>query len=114
VNADDVLVRDLPGEEQLLFEALLGLRRDLAALRVGANDLQRNGDLQFRVPRLVHRAHAADTEHFDDVIPRAERLADLERSAGRRPFRSYRLADRDAGAHRPDRPVGIECRVAGT
>ena len=79
VNPDDVLVRDLPGEEQFLLEPLFGFRRRAAAARVDANHLQCDGNAQLGVPGLVDRAHAADAKHLDDVIPRAERLTNPER-----------------------------------
>ena len=44
------------------------------------NDLDRDRHAQFRVPGLVDRAHAADAEDLDDVVPRPERLTDFQRS----------------------------------
>ena len=68
VNADDVLVRDLPREQQLLLEAALDLVRRVAVLRdLRADDLQRDGDVEFGVPRLIDGAHAADAEQSKDV-----------------------------------------------
>src|SRR5258706_15954727 len=81
VNAHDVLVRDLAGEEKLVYETFLGFDRDGATLRVGTNDLQRHRDAEFPIPRLIHRAHAADAEQPDDVVTRSEGLPYLERSA---------------------------------
>src|SRR5262249_18362366 len=79
VDANDVLVGDLAREQQLLLEALLGVRRR-GVTAIGSNHLQRNGDVQLGVPRLVDRAHAADTEHLDDVIARTERLSGAQRA----------------------------------
>ncbi len=76
VNADNVLVRDLPGEQQLALEATFEVPRRLGVGRgFGPYDFQRHDDAEFGVPRLVHRAHAAKTDELDDVIPGAERLA---------------------------------------
>src|SRR5207244_7637506 len=73
VDADDVLVRHLAGEEQFLLQPVLGLGRR-AFLRIGANHLQRDRDAELGIPRLVDGAHAADAEQLDDVIPRTNRL----------------------------------------
>ena len=82
VNADDVLVGHLTGQEQLPFEPALdfrrrrGIRHDLRT-----NDFDRDGDAELGIPRLVDRAHAADAEHADDVVARAETFARLEHAA---------------------------------
>ena len=52
------------------------IRHDL-----GADHLDRDGDAELRVPRLIDRAHAADAEHADDVIAGPECLAGRERAA---------------------------------
>ena len=95
VDADDVFVRDLTGEQQFLLEAFFGFSRSAAATRVGANHFQRDGDAELRVPCLVDRSHAADAEHLDDVVSRAERLSNLERADGQHTFQR-RAADRPA------------------
>ncbi len=79
VNADDVPVSDLPGEQQLALEPLLDLPRG-GRVRHGlrADDLDRNRDFQLLVPRLVDRSHAASAEQADDVVAAAELLADME------------------------------------
>ena len=38
----------------------------------GRIDLERDGDAELGIPRLVHGAHAAETEQSDDVIAAAE------------------------------------------
>ena len=43
--------------------------------RLRPDDLERDRHAELRVPRLVHRAHAADAEQPDDVVARAEVLA---------------------------------------
>ena len=79
VYADDVLVRDLAGEQQLALEAALQLGGRLR-LRDGfrSDHLERDRDAQLLVPRLVHRAHPARAEQLDDLIARAERLSGYE------------------------------------
>src|SRR2546427_945509 len=75
VNADDVLVRDLAREQQLLLELPLDLRRRVRVDGgVGADQLQGDRDAELRVPGVVDRAHAADPEQPDDVITGAEYL----------------------------------------
>ena len=96
VHADDVLVRDLAGEQQLLLEPLLehaGGGRIVGHL--GPHGLERHGHAQFGVPRLVHRAHAAGAEQLDDVVAITEVLADeiggrLAEAAGRLSWASPR------------------------
>jgi hypothetical protein len=81
VNAHDVLVRHLAGEDQLLLEPALhfpcGLR---VPSRLGPNDLQCDPLPELGVPHLVDGAHPADPENLDDVIANAERLPDSERT----------------------------------
>ena len=55
-----------------------GRRRVRADLR--PDDLQRDGDAELVIPRLVDRAHAADAEQPDDVVAGTERLAGGERA----------------------------------
>ncbi len=63
VNADDVLVRDLTREQQLVFEAALQRFRGLRVRRrLGPDHLQRHGDFERLIPRLIDGAHAADAE----------------------------------------------------
>ena len=69
VDAQDVGVRHLSGEHDFALEPALHL---LAAGRIdhglGADDLERDGDAEFGVPRLVDRAHPPFAELPDDVI----------------------------------------------
>jgi len=44
-------------------------------------DLDGDGNAQLRVPRLVHRAHAANPQEPNDVVPAPERLSRLERAS---------------------------------
>ena len=80
VDADDVPVRDLAGEQQLALEPPLDLLRG-GRVRHGlrADDLDRDRDFQLLVPRLVDRSHAAGPEQADDVVAAAELLPVLER-----------------------------------
>ena len=75
VNADDVPVRDLPGQHQLLLEAR---QNGGIAGEVGTNDLQADHALHFHVAGFVDRAHAAHAEHFLDLVAAAEDIAFAE------------------------------------
>ncbi len=82
VNADDVPVRDLAGQQQLALEAamqLFGRPRLRGGFR--PNDLEGDRHGQLLIPRVVHLAHSARAEQLDDLIPRAEGLSGHE-SAG--------------------------------
>ena len=70
VDADDVPVRDLSGEQQFALEPAFELLRD-EGLRgeVGPNHLDRDCHLQDLVPRLVDGAHPTHAEQPDDVVP---------------------------------------------
>ena len=92
VDADDVLVGDLAGEQQLALEALLERLRPPPGRRgIGPDDLDRDRDLEHLVPGLIDGAHAADAEQPDDVVAGAEILADAEVVALRRAL-SHRAA----------------------
>ena len=81
VNADDVLVRDLARQHELALEARLELlRRRRVRLRAGANHLDRDGDAELVIERLIDGAHAADAEQLQDRVARTDLLAGLERS----------------------------------
>ena len=69
VNAEDVLVRDLPREQQLLLEAPLEVDAD-AGIRqhLGPDHLERDRDAELLVLRLVDRAHAADAQQPLDAV----------------------------------------------
>ena len=80
VNPDDVLVGDLAREQQLALEAALDIPRgDRIGRDLGADHLHRDRHAQFRIPRLIDGAHAADAEHFDDVIAGPKCLPNRER-----------------------------------
>ena len=75
VDADDVAVRDLGGEDELLLEAL----NDGGVAGVFAADgLERNDAIQLDVARLVDGSHAALAEQREDFIALAEDVAGLE------------------------------------
>ena len=82
VNPNDVLVCNLPGQQQLALEPPLDIeagRSDRTELR--PNHFERNSDAELVVPGLVHGAHAADAERPDDVVSSAECLAGRERTS---------------------------------
>ncbi len=81
VNADDVLVRDLPCEQQLLLEPALDRARGIPiARRLGTDHFHRDHDVELGVPRLIHGAHPAHAEHADDPIARPEPLPGGQRA----------------------------------
>ena len=81
--------------------------------------LHRDRDLEHLVPGLIDRAHAADAEQPDDVVPGAEIVADGERTAACEPPRAACAGGRiGRGGPRPrhrrsarrDRRVGRQRR----
>ena len=81
VNADDVLVGHLAGEDQFLLEPALHFPRRFRVARcLGANDFEGDPLPELGVPHLVHRTHTANAENLDDVIAGAERLPDGQRT----------------------------------
>ena len=96
VNADDVLVSDLARQEEFALEAPLEFVRRVEILhRLGANDLDRDGDLQHLVPGLIDGPHSACAEQALDVVPAAEVLTDLKRTTGRKGTGDPRSRSRD-------------------
>ena len=89
VNSDDVLVRDLPGEEQLALESPLQvLGGGLIVCNLRPNHLQRDRDAKLGVPRLVDGAHAAEAKQSGNAVTGAELRPDREwpsRTVARRP-----------------------------
>jgi hypothetical protein len=63
VNPDDVLVGDLPGEQELTLEAPfdvsggIGIRHDFRP-----DDFQCDGDTELVIPRLVHHTHSTGAD----------------------------------------------------
>ncbi len=82
MNAHDVLVSHLTGEQQFTLESLIELG---SHLRVGtdlrADYLERHQDPQDDVPSLIDSAHSPQTEQLDDVVALAEFLAELQGTA---------------------------------
>ena len=73
VDAHDVLVGDLPCEQQLALEPPFEIaRRRRVCGDFRANDLECNRDSEFVVPRLVDGAHPAHAQQSNDVIAAAE------------------------------------------
>ena len=61
INANDVFMRDLAGENQFLLEAA----EDFRIFReFRADELERNNAVEFLVARLVYCAHAALSEQL--------------------------------------------------
>jgi hypothetical protein len=73
VDAHDVLVRDLPRQEQLALEAadLIAARVFVAAL-ARKNRLDRYGHAKLVVIRLVDGAHASAAEQLEHGVARPE------------------------------------------
>ena len=111
VNPDDVLVRDLPGEEQLALESplqILGGRLIVCNLR--PNHLQRDGDAKLGVPRLVDGAHAAEAEKSRDAVPAPELRADGKRPE---PVVACRARSRTESSVIATQLSGIAVRMTG-
>ncbi len=80
MDPDDVLVRNLAGEEELPLETPVELpRHGWIGGRLGSDYLERDRNVDLRIPRLVHRTHAAETEERIDTISLAKGSPDLER-----------------------------------
>ena len=108
VNAHDVLVRDLAGEQQLALEPPCdfgGQRRIGHHLR--ADDLDGDRDSELRVPCLIHRTHTADAQQPDDVIARTECLADGKRSVFWARWCEFRSAGGGVGIRTKSRLVFV-------
>ena len=83
VNADDVLVGDLPGEQQFLLEPALDVARGgRISGHFRPDHFQRHHHAELAVPGLVDRAHAADAKQLHDDVARTELLADAEGTCG--------------------------------
>ena len=80
VNPDHVAVGDLVGEDKLLFEA----GQDLGTGgHIRPDDLQGHDPVQFAVAGLVHRAHPALAEEFENLVPVAQHAPDLQQDRAR-------------------------------
>ena len=75
-DPDDVLVGDLPGENQLLFEAAENIGM---AGQLRADHLEGYQPVQLMIARLVHRAHAALAQPLQDFVALAENYRPLPR-----------------------------------
>ncbi len=110
VDADDVPVRDFPGEQQFLLEPSL---EGACGLRIGGNlrahRLERDCDPQILVECLVDGPHAAGTEKPQDAVPASEGSPHeiVRRGAGR-----GRACGLRQGSGFPSTVgIGIECKV---
>jgi len=99
-DADHVLVRDLPREEQLLLEAGQGLG---ALRRVEADGLERDELVELAVAGLVDATHAALAEDRHDLVPVREDAAEGQLAGLGRARRAARA--RRGGAE--DRAGGV-------
>ena len=102
VDANHVLVRDLAGQEQLTLEAALAGLGGLGVVGIRRpDDLHGDGDLEHLVPGLIDRTHPADAEQPEDVVTRAEIVADGERAGAgdRRPGRRVRRRASEGSLH---------------
>ncbi len=81
VDADDVLVRYLARDEQLTLEATIegfGCGR-IVCFRPMQDGLERDGNAELVVPRVIDRAHPSGAEKLDDSIASADDVAGRER-----------------------------------
>ena len=79
------------------------------------DDLQRDDDFEFLVPRLIDGAHAADAEQLDDGVA-AEGVADGEGARARRSLAgpaSRRSDSRRVSIHRQCRWGAYDRRIGG-
>src|SRR4029077_783916 len=75
VNADYILVSNLPGENQFLLEAAQDFRI-LGQAR--PDDLQRYDAIQLQVAGLINRAHSALADPPHDLVSIREHSSDFE------------------------------------
>ena len=112
MDADDVPVRDLAGEQQFLLEPPL---EGACGLRIGGNlrahRLERDCDPQILVERFVNRPHPAGAEQPQDAVTASEGFAHeiVRRCAGR-----GRACGMRQGSGFPSTAgIGIERKVGG-
>ena len=74
-NADDVFVRNIASENQLLFEALQNCR---ISSQLRPDHLERDQPVKFAVASLIDRAHSALAKHSQDFIAPAKQDARLQ------------------------------------
>ncbi len=65
VNAENVPVRNLAGQQQLLLEALHGFRMNH---QFGADKFERDGAVQIQIVGLVDSTHASLAEKLFDTV----------------------------------------------
>ena len=79
VNANDILVGHVPGEQQFAFEAPLQVAHRGCILEgLGANDLDRHDHRELFVPCLVHGTHPALAKRANEVIAAPEPRSRLQ------------------------------------
>ena len=108
VNAHDVAMRHLAGEQQLLLEPAFDLLRGRRVPgHLGADDLHRHHHRELGVPRLIDGAHAADAQQAYDDVADAELLADGQRPFSRPQRRRRPHTARGRGGSRIDEDGGF-------
>ena len=80
VNADDVLMSDVAREDQFLLEALQDGR---IGGQFWPDHFERDQAVEFPVTRLVDGAHAALSQHTQDLVASAKNNARLKREKSR-------------------------------
>ncbi len=103
--ADDVAMRHLPSQDQLLLEAFQDFR---VGGQFGANNFQRDQTIQFLVTGLINRTHAALPQKCQDFVPIAENRTRRKFPRRQRRGRCPRARDRPA-FRRPGRPRRCSC-----
>ena len=71
-NTDDVLVSDLPREDQFLFETFQDFR---IRGHIAANYFEGHLALQLAIAGVIDRAHAALAEHANNLVAFAQQCA---------------------------------------
>ena len=106
VDADNVVVGDLPRQEQLALEAALDLPGEVRVARdLRPDDLEGDRDRKLGVPRLIDDAHPAGAQHANDVVAGAKWLARDDEPVGR--LRGPQ--PRSTGTDRPRRAGSRHC-----
>ena len=96
VDADDVLVGDAAGDQQLLNQPAFRFLSSVARL-ADLQNLERDRNAEDAVPGLKHLSRAAGAQLSDDEVPLAEGLTG-NGGAGRRPARCRRRRCIERGA----------------
>src|SRR5215471_10780282 len=79
MNANDIRVRNLTSQDQLMPEALNGF---VVAGELRANDFESNELFYLAVLCLVDRSHASLAKKFENFVALAENLSRLQNRCG--------------------------------